>query len=240
MALKNRLLQAAAVGAAFVATFAAPRMNADQQSDAPAPGDAIVARADKGNAFALQGKETHDSLQFSLMGVDIDTAKFAKEQQSNSDLKDINLIQTDRELGIAITNPETGQTYQIFADRNQVMDFSRNPDKDPAGMNVTMSVVEKDGTCRAMARGDAEKVAGRFIESLYQLDDAGLADANGILAKAADCSRWAVKCTPKSVISGKMATQLADAIDACQAQKMQQHYTHTGDFMTAMNQYSGR
>lgn len=240
MALKDKLLQAAAVGAAFVATFAGPRMNADQQQDTPAPADAAVAYANKGNAFALQGKKTHDSLKFSLMGVEIDTAEFAKEQQKNPNLKDIGMIQTDQELGISIKDSETGQTYQIFADRNQVMDFSKNPDKDPSTMNVTMSVVEKDGTCRAMVREDAERVAECFIDALYKLDSADLVDANGILAKAAECSKFTVKCTPKAIIRGRMATELADVIDVCQARKMQQYYAYSGNFRTALNQNGGR
>lgn len=240
MALKDKLLQAAAIGAAFVATFAGPRMNADQQQDVPLSSDAITAHVNRLGAFTPQGKQTDDSLKFSLMGVDIDTAKFNKEQQRNPDLKNVGLIQTDQELGISIKDSETGQTYQIFADRNQVMDFSKNPDKDPSTMNVTMSVVEKDGTCRAMVREDAERVAGCFIDALYKLDSADLVDANGILAKAAECSKFTVKCTPKAIIRGRMATELADVIDVCQARKMQQYYAYSGNFRTALNQNGGR
>lgn len=240
MALKDKLLQAAAIGAAFAATFAGPRMNADQQQDVPLSSDAITAHVNRLGAFTPQGKQTDDSLKFSLMGVDIDTAKFNKEQQRNPDLKNVGLIQTDKELGISIKNAETGQTYQIFADRNQVMDFSKNPDKDPSTMNVTMSVVEKDGTCRAMVREDAERVAGCFIDALYKLDSADLVDANGILAKAAECSKFTVKCTPKAIIRGRMATELADVIDVCQARKMQQYYAYSGNFRTALNQNGGR
>ncbi len=240
MALKDKLLQAAAIGAAFAATFAGPRMNADQQQDVPLSSDAITAHVNRLGAFTPQGKQTDDSLKFSLMGVDIDTAKFNKEQQRNPDLKNVGLIQTDQELGISIKDSETGQTYQIFADRNQVMDFSKNPDKDPSTMNVTMSVVEKDGTCRAMVREDAERVAGCFIDALYKLDSADLVDANGILAKAAECSKFTVKCTPKAIIRGRMATELADVIDVCQARKMQQYYAYSGNFRTALNQNGGR
>ena len=240
MALKDKLLQAAAIGAAFAATFAGPRMNADQQQDVPLSSDAITAHVNRLGAFTPQGKQTDDSLKFSLMGVDIDTAKFNKEQQRNPDLKNVGLIQTDKELGISIKNAETGQTYQIFADRDQIMKFSKNPDKNPSSLDVTMGVLEKDGTSRSMERDDAKQVADCFVDTLYKLDSAGLVDANGILAKAADCSRWTIKATPKSIISGKMAGQLADVIDVCKAKRMQHVYMNVGEFMTAVNRHGSR
>lgn len=237
MGLKDKFLQAAAIGTAFLAV-SAPRMSAIEKDEVLPQKEAIAQKAHMGSRFAPSGKKTTDQLKFSLMGVDLDSEKFEKAKKDNPDLKNVSLIKTDKELGISIENPKTEQTYQIFTSRDRVMTLLKNPSMKMGPSDVVMGVREKDGTLRAMNTDDAENVASTFIDTLYQLDDANLIDANATLAKAADVSKFTIKMAPKSVLKGKMAEKLNQAI--CEYQESLVPYTHNGNFMTAMNQGVGR
>lgn len=237
MGLKDKLLQAAAIGTAFLAV-STPKMSAVEQDEVLPQKDAITQKADIKNQFAPSGKQSTDQLKFSLMGIDIDTEKFEQAKKENPDLENVDLIKTDKELGISIKDPKTEQAYQIFASRSRVMSLLKDPSMRIAPSDVVMGVREKDGTSRSMNSDDAENVASTFIDTLYQLDDANLIDANATLAKAADVSKFTIKMAPKSVLKGKMAEKLNQAI--CEYQESLMPYIHNGNFMTAMNQGSGR